>query len=143
MLAHIFVNRLPGRYLQHRHQSRDHRRRNRDRRPQPSAPAAGPGQPTHRHRPAVRADRLAADRAGQTHRIPGLLLAGSLKFGHASASLLVGKLSASDRQNTLAAALKAHGALRRKIYAARYLWDSAYRRKISRQLNKGESLHAL
>ena len=71
-----------------------------------------------------------------------LRLAGSLKFGHASASLLVGKLSASGRQNALAAALKEYGALRRTIYAARYLSDPAYRRKISRQLNKGESLHA-
>jgi len=72
-----------------------------------------------------------------------LRLAGSLKFGHATASLLVGKLSASGRQNSLAAALKEYGALRRTIYAARYLSDPAYRRKISRQLNKGESLHAL
>lgn len=72
-----------------------------------------------------------------------LRLAGSLKFGHATASLLVGKLSASGRQNALAAALKEYGALRRTIYAARYLSDSDYRRKISRQLNKGESLHAL
>ncbi|MDP9850485.1 Tn3 family transposase [Streptosporangium lutulentum] len=72
-----------------------------------------------------------------------LRLAGSLKFGHATASLLVGKLSASSRQNALAAALKEYGALRRSIYAARYLADPAYRRKISRQLNKGESLHAL
>lgn len=72
-----------------------------------------------------------------------LRLAGSLKFGHATASLLVGKLSASGRQNALAAALKEYGALRRTIYAARYLSDPVYRRKISRQLNKGESLHAL
>jgi TnpA family transposase len=72
-----------------------------------------------------------------------LRLAGSLKFGHATASLLVGKLSASSRQNALAAALKEYGAVRRTIYAARYLSDPAYRRKISRQLNKGESLHAL
>ncbi|WIX76715.1 Tn3 family transposase [Amycolatopsis carbonis] len=72
-----------------------------------------------------------------------LRLAGSLKFGHATASLLVGKLSASGRQNALAAALKEYGALRRTIYAARYLADPTYRRKISRQLNKGESLHAL
>jgi TnpA family transposase len=72
-----------------------------------------------------------------------LRVAGSLKFGHATASLLVGKLSASGRQNALAAALKEYGALRRTIYAARYLADPAYRRKISRQLNKGESLHAL
>jgi len=33
--------------------------------------------------------------------------------------------------------------LRRTIYAARYLADPAYRRKISRQVNKGEPLHAL
>lgn len=72
-----------------------------------------------------------------------LRLAGSLKFGHATASLLVGKLSASGRQNALAAALKEYGALRRTIYAARYLADPVYRRKISRQLNKGKSLHAL
>ena len=72
-----------------------------------------------------------------------LRLAGSLKFGHATASLIVGKLSASSRQNALAAALKEYGALRRTIYAARYLSDPVYRRKISRQLNKGESLHAL
>jgi TnpA family transposase len=72
-----------------------------------------------------------------------LRLAGSLKFGHATASLLVGKLSASSRQNTLATALKEYGALRRTIYAARYLSDPVYRRKISRQLNKGESIHAL
>ncbi len=72
-----------------------------------------------------------------------LRLAGSLKFGHATASLLVGKLSASGRQNTLATALKEYGAVRRTVYAARYLSDPDYRRKISRQLNKGESLHAL
>ncbi|MEV0106750.1 Tn3 family transposase [Nocardia sp. NPDC050799] len=72
-----------------------------------------------------------------------LRLAGSLKFGHATASLLVGKLSASGRQNTLAAALKEYGALRRTIYAAKYLSDPDYRRKVARQLNKGESLHAL
>lgn len=70
-------------------------------------------------------------------------MAGSLKFGHATASLLVGELSASGRQNARAAALKERGALRRTIYAARYLSDPDYRRKITRQLNKGESLHAL
>jgi len=45
--------------------------------------------------------------------------AGSLKFGHATASLIVGRLSASGRQNALAAALKEYGALRHTIYAAR------------------------
>ncbi len=81
-------------------------------------------------------------RPGPVHWDDLLRLAGSLKFGHATASLLVGKLSASGRQNALAAALKEYGALRRTIYAAQYLSDAAYRRKISRQLNKGESLRA-
>ena len=72
-----------------------------------------------------------------------LRMAGSLKYGQATASLIVGKWSASSRQNTLAAALKEWGTLRRTIHAAKYLSDPAYRRKIARQLNKGESLHAL
>jgi TnpA family transposase len=72
-----------------------------------------------------------------------LRLAGSVKFGQATASLIVGKLSASSRQNTLATALKEYGSLRRTIYAARYLADEGYRRRITRQLNKGESMHAL
>jgi TnpA family transposase len=71
-----------------------------------------------------------------------LRLAGSIKFGQATASLIVGKLSASSRQNALAAALKEYGSLRRTIYA-RYLADEGYRRRITRQLNKGEHLHAL
>ena len=42
----------------------------------------------------------------------------------------------------LAAALKEYGALRRTSYA-RYLSDPTYRHRISRQLNKGDSLHAV
>ena len=72
-----------------------------------------------------------------------LRMAGSLKFGQATASLIVGKWSAASRQNTMAAALKEWGLLQRTIHAARYLSDPAYRRKITRQLNRGESLHAL
>ncbi len=72
-----------------------------------------------------------------------LRLAGSFKYGNATASLLVGKLSASSRQNTLASALKEWGSVRRTISACRYVSDPTYRRKIGRQLTKGESLHAL
>ncbi|WP_285440732.1 Tn3 family transposase [Streptomyces sp. ISL-94] len=51
--------------------------------------------------------------------------------------------SISSRQNALAAALKEYGAIRRTIYAAKYLSDPVYQRKIARQLNRGESIHAL
>ncbi|MEV4247710.1 Tn3 family transposase [Streptosporangium canum] len=75
---------------------------------------------------------------------PGLLrMGGSLKFGEATASLIVGKWSAASRQNTLAAALKEWGRMRRTIHAACHLSYPVCRRKISRQLNKGEPLHAL
>jgi TnpA family transposase len=75
---------------------------------------------------------------------PDLLrMAGSLKYGQATASLVVGKWSAASRQNTLAAALKERGTLRRTIHTAKYLSDPSYRTRIGRQLNKGESLHAL
>jgi len=72
-----------------------------------------------------------------------LRLAGSLKFGAATASLVIGKLHAGSRQNALAGALVEYGQLMRTIYAVRYLVDEVYRRKITRQLNKGETIHAL
>lgn len=72
-----------------------------------------------------------------------LRLAASLKYGRTTASLVVGKLCASTRQNAFAAALKEYGAVRRTIHAARYLTDEDFRRRIGRQLNKGEGLHSL
>ncbi len=73
-----------------------------------------------------------------------LRVAASVKYGHSTAALVVGKLCSSRRQqNTLTTAIKEYGALRRTIYAARYLADENYRRKIARQLNKGENLHSL
>ena len=61
-------------------------------------------------------------------------MAGSLKYGQATASLVAGKWSAASRQNTLAAALKEWGTLRCTIRAARHLSDPAYRRKIGRSI---------
>jgi TnpA family transposase len=73
-----------------------------------------------------------------------LRVAASVKGGHTTAALVVGKLcSARRQQNALTAAIKEYGALRRTVYAARYLADETYRRRIVRQLNKGENLHAL
>ena len=73
-----------------------------------------------------------------------LRVAASVKGGHATAALVVGKLCSSKRQqNALASAIREYGALRRTVYAARYLADETYQRRIGRQLNKGENLHAL
>jgi hypothetical protein len=73
-----------------------------------------------------------------------LRVAASVKGGHATGALVVGKLCSSRRQqNALAAAIKEYGALRRTVYAARYLVDETYRRRIGRQLNKGENVHSL
>ncbi len=53
-----------------------------------------------------------------------LRVAASVKYGHATAALVVGKLCSSKRQqNVLTAAIKEYGALRRTIFAARYLAD--------------------
>ena len=71
-----------------------------------------------------------------------LRFAGSMKFGHAAASLLVAKLHAGGRQEGLARALHEYGRLVRTIYVWRYLTDLELRRRVRRQLNKGESLHA-
>jgi hypothetical protein len=73
-----------------------------------------------------------------------LRVAASVQGGHAAAALVVGKLCSSRwQQNALTSAIKEYGALRRTVYAARYLADETYRRRIARQLNKGENLHAL
>jgi TnpA family transposase len=67
-----------------------------------------------------------------------LRVAASVKGGHATAALVVGKLCSSRRQqNALAAAIKEYGALRRTVYAARYLADETYRRRIGGHLAAG------
>ena len=72
-----------------------------------------------------------------------LRVAGSLKLGYVTASLLISKLQAYPRQNRLTRLLKEHGRLAKTIHALRYLESEAYRRRIGRQLGKGEQLHQL
>ena len=85
----------------------------------------------------------------QTDRILGcwddlLRVAASVHGGHATAAMVVGKLCSSKKQqNALTSAMKEYGTLRRTIYAARYLADETYQRRIGRQLNKGENIHTL
>lgn len=72
-----------------------------------------------------------------------LRVAGSLKRGWVTASLLIGKLQAYPRQNPLARALQEYGRLIKTLFILRYLESEELRRRIQVQLNKGEALHAL
>jgi TnpA family transposase len=72
-----------------------------------------------------------------------LRVAGSLKLGWVTASLLIGKLHALPKQNTLVRSLQEYGRLVKTNFILRYLSSEEYRRQISQQLNKGEALHAL
>lgn len=70
-------------------------------------------------------------------------IAGSLKLGYVSASLLVTRLQASAHQHPLAKALLEYGKLLRTLHALRWFTDEAFRRRIGRQLNRGEALNDL
>jgi TnpA family transposase len=77
------------------------------------------------------------------HRDDLLRVAGSLKRGHVTASLLIGKLQANPRRNALTRALQEYDRVAKTLIVLRYLGSEAYRRRIGVQLNKGEALHAL
>ncbi len=70
-------------------------------------------------------------------------VAGSLKLGYVSASLLVARLQAGARQHPLAKALLEYGKLLRTLHSLRWFTEEAFRRRIGRQLNKGEALNDL
>lgn len=72
-----------------------------------------------------------------------LRVAGSLKLGWVTASLLIGKLQAFPRQNSLTRVLQEYGRLVKTIFILKYIESEEYRRRIGAQLNKGEALHAL
>src|SRR3954452_22911518 len=72
-----------------------------------------------------------------------LRVAGSLKLGWVTASLLIGKLQSYRRRNALMRALQEYGRLVKTIFILRYLESEQLRRRIQVQLNKGEALHAL
>lgn len=64
-------------------------------------------------------------------------------MGHVSASLLVARLQAGSRQHPLARALVEHGKLLRTLHTLRWFTDEAFRRRIGRQLNRGEAMNEL
>jgi TnpA family transposase len=72
-----------------------------------------------------------------------LRVVGSLKLGWVTASLLISKLHAMPKQNTLVKSLQEYGRLIKTNFILRYLSSEEYRRRINQPLNKGEALHAL
>jgi TnpA family transposase len=66
-----------------------------------------------------------------------------MKLGHVTASLLVQKLQAYPQQNALAQALQEYGRLIRTLHVLRWYANNEDRRRVMRQLNKGEALHDL
>ena len=70
-------------------------------------------------------------------------MAGSLKGGWVTASLLISRFQSYPRKNALTRALQEYGRLVKTIFILRYLESEEYRRRINAQLNKGEALHGL
>jgi TnpA family transposase len=78
-----------------------------------------------------------------THWEEWLRLAGSLKLGWVTASLVLNKLQAVPRKNELARALQEYGRLVKTEYILGLVASPQDQHRIKRQLNKGELLHAL
>lgn len=72
-----------------------------------------------------------------------LRVIGSIRLGYVSTSLLLSKWHAAPRQNTTLKVLQSYGRLVMTCFAVRFLLSAEYRRTITRQLNKGELLHAI
>ena len=72
-----------------------------------------------------------------------LRAAGSLKLGWVTASLRVQKIQAYPQQNALPRALQEYGRLVRTLHIMRWYANTEDRRRIMRQLHKGEALHDL
>jgi TnpA family transposase len=72
-----------------------------------------------------------------------LRVAGSLKHGWITASLLMGTLQSFPEPNRLLQAFQEYGRLIKTIFILRYLNNEDYRRQINRQLSRGESIHSL
>lgn len=73
-----------------------------------------------------------------------LRVAASVKGGHATGALVVGKLCSSKRQqNALAAAIKEYGALRRTVYAAATSLTRPTGAGSAGSSTRGENVHSL
>ncbi len=72
-----------------------------------------------------------------------LRLAGSMKLDWVTASLMLQKLQAFPRKHPLMRSLQEYSKLIKTIHILRWYADEANRRRLNRQLNKGEALHSL
>lgn len=72
-----------------------------------------------------------------------LRMVGSLKIGWVTASLIVQKLQSYPQQHPLTRALQEYGKLIKTLHILRWYKDVQTRRRVSRQLNLGEAIHAL
>ena len=72
-----------------------------------------------------------------------LRLAASIKQGTVTASLILRKLGAYPRQNSLALALREIGRIERTLFTLAWLEDPALRRRVNAGLNKGEARNSL
>ena len=79
-----------------------------------------------------------------THHWDDMLrVALSLKKGYCTSSLLVQKLQAYPRQHPIMRGLQEYGRLDKTIHILRWYADLGTRKRVSKQLNKGEALHRL
>lgn len=70
-------------------------------------------------------------------------LTASIKQGTVTASLILRKLAAYPRQNSLAMGLREYGRLERTLFTLKWLRDPALRKRVTGGLNKGEARNAL
>jgi TnpA family transposase len=78
-----------------------------------------------------------------THWNEILRLASSIKQGTVTASLILRKLGAYPRQNSLALALRELGRLERTLFTLQWLQSPELRQRVQLGLNKGEAKNAL
>lgn len=72
-----------------------------------------------------------------------LRVAASLEYGYVTSSLLMSKLSSFPEPNRLLQAFQEYGRLVKTIYILRYYNSLDHRRRVKRQLNKGEAIQSL
>src|ERR1700692_4663849 len=82
-------------------------------------------------------------RAVSDHWFELLRLAMSIKTGTVTASLILRKLAAYPRQNSLALALRELGRIERTLFTLEWLRHPGLRRRVNAGLNKGEARNSL